>query len=141
MGSGISFWPMASHHVAHAGGGLVFVGDDDGGLSARRDEARTSLTASPSVALIFSSRGFSASAFSGVGLVLQVVAGGRLVDGLQVDVAVLVDGGEDDLIDVVIEDEDFDVLLLVDLEQGRVAQHAFGAAGDVVERLLLGLHA
>ena len=36
------------------------------GLSARRDEARTSLTASPSVALIFSSRGLSSSVFSGV---------------------------------------------------------------------------
>jgi hypothetical protein len=42
------------------------------GLSARRDDARTSLTASPSVALIFSSRGLSSSAFSGVGVVLEV---------------------------------------------------------------------
>ena len=35
------------------------------GLSARRVEMRTSLTASPRVALSFSRRGFSDSAFSG----------------------------------------------------------------------------
>ena len=111
------------------------------GLSARREEARTSLTASPSVALIFSSRGLSSSAFSGVESSFRSSRGGGLVDGLQIDVAVLGDGREDDLVDIVVEDEDLDVLLLVDLEQRRVAQHALRAAGDVVERLLLGLHA
>ena len=45
--------------------------------------------------------------------------------------------GEDDLVDVVVEDENFDVLLLVDLEQRRGAEQGLGAAGDVVDALLV----
>jgi hypothetical protein len=99
------------------------------------------LTASPSVALIFSSRGLSSSAFSGVDSSFRVVAAGRgLVDGFEVDLAVLGHGRKDNLVDIVVEDEHLDALLLVNLHEGRVAKHALGAASDVVERLLLGLH-
>ena len=48
--------------------------------------------------------------------------------------AVLVHPGEDDFVDLVVEDEDFDALLFVDFEQRRGAEERLGAAGDVVER-------
>lgn len=107
------------------------------GLSARRDEARTSLTASPSVLLIFSSR-VELLGFIGLGVFLEAFGGRGPVDGLEIDVAILGDGREDD---IVVEQKDLDALLLVDLEQGRVAKHQLGATSDVVERLLLGLPA
>ena len=48
---------------------------------------------------------------------LEFRAGGRSgTDELQ-------RSGEDDLIDFIIENEDFDFLLLVNLEQGRLAQN------------------
>ena len=64
-----------------------------------------------------------------LGFVLEVLAGSAFVDGLEVAVAVLFDGDEDDLVDVVVEDEDFDVLFRIGLEQGRVAEEGFGASG------------
>jgi len=56
------------------------------------------------------------------GLVLQVVAGRRLVDGLQVDVTIFVDAGEDDFVDVIIEDENLNILLLINLEKRLCAE-------------------
>ena len=142
FGAGMSFWPMARSICCICREGSSSSETMQEGLSARRTEARTSLTRSPRVAFSLSSSGLSVFGLaSDVGFVFEVFAGGGLVDGLEVDFAVLVDAREDDLVEVVVEDEDFDVFLLVDLEQRRGAQQRFGAAGDVVDALLAFLHA
>ena len=87
------------------------------------------MTASPSVLLIFSSR-VELLGFIGLGVFLEVFGGRGPVDGLEIDVAILGDGREDD---IVVEQKDLDALLLVDLEQGRVAKHQLGATSDAVE--------
>ena len=92
------------------------------GLSASRTDARTSFTRSPSVAFSLSSSGFSSFRLIRLGLVLQVFAGRSLVDRLQIDLAILLDAGEDDLVDLVVENQDLEILLLVDFEQRRSAQ-------------------
>ena len=111
------------------------------GLSARRTEARTSFTRSPSVAFNFSINGFSWFGFVRLGFVLQVVAGRGFIHRLEIDIAVFLDAGEDNFIDLVIEDENLEIFLLVDLEQRRGAEQGIGASGHVVDALLAFLHA
>jgi hypothetical protein len=124
------FLAHSLHHLAHAGRGFVFVGDDNGGAvgEARRDTNLFDGVSQRGLEL-FEER-LQRLGLLRLGFALQVVAGCPFVDGLEVGFTVLVDGGEDDFVDVVVEDEDFDALLLVDLKQGRVPEESFGATGE-----------
>ena len=111
-----------AEHLLHLQGGFVLIGDDAGGAVGETDRGADVLDLVAEGGLDLFEQGLEGfgglGLVVGLGLVLEVLAGGGLVDGLEVGLAVLVDAGEDDLIDVVVEDEDFDVLLLVDLKQG-----------------------
>jgi hypothetical protein len=129
------------HHLAHAGRRLVFVGNDDGGTVGESQGGTHLFHGCAQRGLDLFKQGHEFFGLIGCGVVLEIFGGRGLVDGFQVDVAELGDGRKDDLVDIVVENEDLDALLLVDLHEGRVAKHGLGGASDVVERLLLGLHA
>ncbi len=72
---------------------------------------------------------------------LQVLGRVAPVDRLELDVLVLVDRRHDDLVDLVVHDEHLDVLRPVHFQERRAAQGLLVFAGDVVDGLLVGLHA
>jgi hypothetical protein len=86
------------HHLAHAGRGLVFIGNDDGGAvgEARRD-ANLFHCVSQGGLDPFEER-LQRFGLLGFRFALQVFAGCAFVDGFEIDLTVLVDGGEDDTV-------------------------------------------
>ena len=133
--------PHGAQHLLHFQRGLFFVGDDAGRAVGQPHRSAHILHPVAQRRLDLLEQRLQLVRFVRLRLVFQIFAGGRLVDRLQFDIAVLVDAGEDDLVDLVVEDQHFEILLLVDLEQRRRAQQGFGAAGDVVDALLAFLHA
>ena len=95
------------------------------GESARRWEARTSFTWSPSAFFTFCSSGSMAAALPVVRFRLQVIRRRGAVDRLEVRFHELADGGGDDLVDLVVHDQDLQAARLVRLQEGRVAQPRF----------------
>ena len=130
-----------AEHLLHLLRRLFFIGDDAGGGIGEADGGAD-------VFHLIAQSGFKAGEERlkcfvgfGFGVGFEVFSGGGFGDGFEVEVAVLFNAGEDDFVDVVIEDEDFDVFLFVDFEQGGGAEQRLRAAGDVVEALLVRDHA
>ncbi len=117
FGGGQILLPHGAEHLLHLERGLFFVGDDAGGAVGQADGGADVLDAVAEDGFELVEQRLEGLGLFGLGVVFEVLAGGGLVDGLELDVAVLVDAGEDDLVEVVVEDEDFDVFLLIDFEQ------------------------
>ncbi len=92
------------------------------GLSANRTEEPNILHAISESRLELLEERLNLFSLVRLRFVFQIFARRRLVDGLQIDIRVLVDLTENDLIELVIENENFQVLLLINLEKGRGAK-------------------
>jgi hypothetical protein len=75
--------------VAHAGAGFILVGDDYGWTVGEARRGADLLDGLAQCGLDLLEQGLEFLRFFGGGVVLEIVAGGRLVDGLEIDVAVL----------------------------------------------------
>ena len=84
---------------------------------------------------------FQGVARVGCGFVFQILAGRCFVDGFELDLLVFVHRGENDLVNLIVEENDFDLFLSVDFQKGRSPQRAAGPAHDVVDALLALPHA
>ena len=75
-----------------------------------------------------------------LGLILQVLARRRFIDRFQIDFGILVHARKHDLVDIIVENQHFQIALLVNLQQWRSAQQRLRASRDVVKALLPLLH-
>ena len=114
--------PHGAHHLLHLHRGLVFIGDD--ARRAVRQPHRSAHILHPVAqrGLQLLDQRLQRFGLIGLRLVLQVFARRGFIDRLELDIAILLDAGENNLVDLVVEDEHLEILLLVNLEQRRCAQ-------------------
>ena len=105
------------HHLRHFERGVVFVGNYAARAIGQAHRGAHVFHAVAQRLFQLFEKWFDFLLFLLVALFLEVFAGTGPIDRLELDVFVLLDAAEHDFVNFIVEDEHFDVFLLVDFEQ------------------------
>ena len=125
----------STQHLLHLHGGFLFLGDDAGGTIRQAHGGAHIFHAITKSRLDSFEQWLEFFCLVWFRLVLQVFTGRSFVDCLEIDLTVFIDARKNNFVEVVVQNQNFDFLLLVNLQQRRSAKQGFSATGDVVDAL------